>query len=284
MIHLTVRTYFEPPIRYESAAEHTFDSSVGSWRARFYDPAEWHMGAEGWQLSLTSGWSVTWRHRHIRGLGPGKGFHLPSQYHPWCSALPIIALHAWDDILHLYDADKQRCIERPIAIPHAIQWAPAGEMLAVTFEGRITVLNARGDGFDVPVRHPRYELPDICWWPDGTRFFAVGRLSPDSKTRLSFFAANDGALLESVDFDPVDLMPYNHDAYREVPRDTFSLRFASGVRSVGTLLDTWSRLEFDPAAQLMRAVVCRPAGPYQEINGEWTCPAEERGVEILIRA
>jgi hypothetical protein len=91
-------------------------------------------------------------------------------------------------------------------------------MLAVTFEGRITVLNARGEGFDVPVNHPRSELPDIFWWPDGTRFFAVGRLSPDSKTRLSVFAANDGALLESVDFDPVDLMPYDHDANQEVPR------------------------------------------------------------------
>jgi hypothetical protein len=25
-------------------------------------------------------------------------------------------------------------------------------------------------------------------------------------------------------------------------------------------------------------------GPYQEIGGDWTCPAEERGVEVLVRA
>ena len=283
MIQLTIRNHFEPPSEHERAVVHKFSSPVGPWAAWFHDPFEWHMGAEGWQLSLlANGKTVTGKHRHIGALWTEKGFYLPPQYQPWCSTRPIIALHAWDNVVHLYDVAERHCNERSVTVPRSILWAPKGDKLAITLEGRVTVLDAAGHGFDVPIPHPRYELPDTFWWPDGQRFFVVSRTSDDAKTRLSFFDATRGASLASADFDPVDLVPYDQDSYRRVLRDRFSLHHASGIRTVGALLDTWSEVEFDPGTQLLRAVVYRPAGPCQEIDGEWTCLAEERGVEVVV--
>ena len=243
------------------------------------------MGAEGWRLALrVAGVNVTWRHRHLAETRNKRGFHLPARYQPWCSTQPIIALNAWDDTIHLYDVAQKRCLERPIAIPLAIQWAPRSDKLAVTSEGRITILDTTGERFDVHVQHPPLEWPEMFWWPDGTRFFLVSRISPTGRTRLSFFAADNGLPLDGVDFDPRDLVPYDDSPYRKVPRDTFSLQWPSGVWSVGSLLDAWSAVEFDPATQVLRAVVCRPVGPCREVDGNWTCPVAERGVEVLVSA
>jgi hypothetical protein len=285
MVQLTIRGRIERPPRHVWAAEHSFPSPVGSWTARFHDSFEWHMGADGWHLSLIhQGKDVTSRHRHIAAMRTQKGFRLPSQYQPWCSSLPLIALHAWENVVHFYDVADHRSSERPIQFPVGLQWAPKGEKLAVTVEGGVTVLDAKGDGFYVPIRHPRYVYPDVFWWPDGTRFFAVNRESSDAKTKLSFFDATHGILLAIVDFDPSDLVPYDDGAYRKVSRTGYSLHIGPGTGAVGSLLDTWSTLEFDLETQLLRAMVYRPIGPCDETDGRYTCPAEERGVEVAVSA
>ena len=211
-----------------------------------------------------------------------KGFHLPDQYQPWCGSRPLLALHGWDKVLRLYDVVEHRSTEWPIQFPTGLQWAPKGDKLAVTLERGVTVLDAQGRGFDVPIRHPRHEFPDLFWWPDGASFFVVNRPSSDTKTKLSFYDATHGTLLASEDFDPSDLMPYNEDAYRKISRAGYSLQIGRGTSSVGYLLDTWSRIEFDPESQLLRAIAYRPIGPCVESDGRYTCHAEERGVEVAV--
>jgi hypothetical protein len=243
------------------------------------------MGADGWRLSLIhQGKDVTSQHRHIKAMRTGKGFYVPDQYQPWCGSRPLIALHAWDNVVHLYDVAEHRSIERPIQIPIGLQWAPKGDKLAVTLDGRVTVLDAQGRGFDVPIRHPRAESTKVFWWSDGKSFFVANRASSDTKTKLSFFDATHGTLLDSVDFDPSDLVPYDIDAYRKVSRAGCSLRIGPGTRAVGYLLDTWSRIEFDRETHLLRALVYRPVGPCEETDGEYTCPVEERAVEVAVSA
>lgn len=104
------------------------------------------MGADGWKVSLLhDGAEVTSRHAYIDRSRTGKGYYLPHKYHPWCATRPAIALNAWDGILRIYDVLQLRSWERSVQFPLEIQWSPQGETLAVTLDGRITLLDAGGE-------------------------------------------------------------------------------------------------------------------------------------------
>ena len=242
------------------------------------------MGAEGWSIALLeNGDDTTARHPYIAKSRRGRGYYLPRRYHPWCSGKALIALNAWDDLLRIYDVEKLRGRERRVPFPTEIQWSPKGETLAITREGGISLADAQGNPIaDVPVRHPQQEYPELFWWPDGKSFFVVSRTSPLSKTTLSFFNAADGRETERVNFDPADVLPYDAEKYKKIPRDGYSLRVGRGTRSVGDLLDKWVRIQFDPEQQLLSAFVYRPVSECERIDNQLTCVAEERGVEVVI--
>src|SRR5262245_2077006 len=104
MIQLAVRRVIEHPLCPEWTNERSFASPASSWVAYFHDPFEWHMGADGWKLSLfENGKDVTKRHRYIEATQQDKGYHLPGKYDPWCRNRPIIAVNAWDGVLRIYD-------------------------------------------------------------------------------------------------------------------------------------------------------------------------------------
>jgi hypothetical protein len=257
---------------------------MSPWAARFHDPFEFHMGAEGWSISLLhNGRDTTAQHPYIAKVRTGRGYYLPHRYHPWCSDRPLFALNAWDGLLRIYDVEALRGWEGAVAFPTEIQWSPKGETLAVTHEGRISLVDAQSDLIaNVLVRHPQSEHPDLFWWPDGKSFFVVSRTSPQSKTTLSFFGAADGQELDRIDFDPADVLPYDFDRYRRIPRQGYSLRVGRGTRSVGYLLDKWVRVEFDPERQLLNAVVYRPVSECEQIDNQLTCIVEERGVDVTV--
>lgn len=284
MVRLTVGRLIEQPTRAEWQTDRPFSSEGSPWVARFYDPFEWHMGAEGWSVALLrDGDDATARHPYIAKTRTGKGYYLPHKYHPWCSGRAFIALYAWDDLLRIYDVEKLQSVERRVPFPMEIQWSPKGEVLAVTHAGHIGLADAQGRPIaNVPVRHPQYEYPELFWWPDGKSFFVVSRTSPMSKTTLAFFNAADGREIERVNFDPADLLPYDAEKYKELPRDGYSLRIGRGARSVGYLLDKWARIRFDPAQQLLSAFVYRPVSECERVDNQLTCDAEERGVEVAV--
>jgi hypothetical protein len=286
MIQLAVRRVIEQPLHPEWTNERSFASPASSWVAYFHDPFEWHMGAEGWKLSLLlGGRDETSRHRYLRAIASGKGYYMPHKYHPWCDSRPVLALNGWDSVLHVYDVTEHRGTQRSIQFPMEIQWTPRGEKLAVTQAGRITVIDVNNDAsVDVLISHPPDQYPELFWWPDGKSFFVASRTSARSKTELAFFNAADGRLLGHTDFDPADLLPYDADAYRKIARDGYSLRVGRGTRSVGSLLDRWLRIEFEPETQLLRAIVYRPISACEESDGQYTCAVEERGVEVAVDA
>jgi hypothetical protein len=88
--------------------------------------------------------------------------------------------------------------------------------------------------------------------------------------------------IASEDFDPSDFLPYDEGAFRKLARNGLSLDLGRGTAAVGSLLDTWSRIEFDHEARTLRAFVYRPVGPCVNTGGEYTCRAEERGVEVTV--
>jgi len=287
MIEIALNRIISEPEPREWRDEQTFDSGDGIWKLQFNNPFEWHMGADGWHAKLFyNGKGVSVDNKFLKALGTGKGFHLPAKYSPWCHTEPVLALHPWDSTLHLYHADSHRSAQRKLVnFPLEIQWAPLGNMLAITHDGCVQILNKNGDDVaSIPIRHPQSEYPETFWWCDGTRIFVVNRESRKVKTRISFFDSKDGRLLGSTDFDPLELLPYDQTAYSRIERDRYSLDIGSGTRCVGYLLDKWSHLDFDIDRSLLRGTVYRPEGPCEQRDGEYTCAAKERSVEIAIRA
>ena len=296
MVQIVVNRIIPDPEPLECREEWTFDFGDGNWRLRFDSPFEWRMGTEGWEAKLfCTSKDVSTDHHILKSLNTGKGFHLPRKYTPWCCSKPILVLHpwgttihpyvrpyAWDTTVHLYDVDNRRATKRSLAgFPSEIQWAPLGELLAITIgDGHVQVLDENTEAVvSISIRHPT-----VFWWRDGMRILVVNRESRSANTRLSLFDSNDGRLLGSTDFDPSELLPYDSATYSSINRDTFSLETGPGRRRSGTLLDTWSRLEFDNNRCILRGTVYRPDGPCEERDGEHMCVAKERSVEVTVSA
>jgi hypothetical protein len=185
----------------------------------------------------------------------------------------------------LYDVDNRKSTRRKLEhVPLEIQWAPVGKLLAITCYGLIQIFDTRfEDVASISIRHPKNEYPRVFWWRDGKRILVVGRKSKSAKTRLSVFESTSGRLLGITDFDPLDLLPNDQAAYAGIKRDRYSLNIGGGTRSVGYLLDTWSRLEFDIDQCLLRGTVYRPVGPCEKEESDYMCVARESSIEVTVR-
>src|SRR6266436_6713357 len=146
--------------------EQTFKSVDAVWKLQFHDPNEWHMGAYGWQVKLIhNDKDVSAGHQVLKTLITGKGVHLPAKYQPWCQDKPLVAFHPWDSTIYLYGVEDHRAIQRHlVSFPLEIQWAPRGQLLAITCEGQVQLLNKNAEGLaSISIRHPQYEYPEAFW-------------------------------------------------------------------------------------------------------------------------
>jgi hypothetical protein len=288
MVHIAVNRVIPDPEPAEWQELQTFEFGDGNWKLRFSDPFEWHMGADGWKAKLFhSNKDVSMEHPILKkSWKAGHGFNLPRKYSPWCRSKPLLALHPWDSAIHLYDVSNRKTVNRALTdFPLEIQWAPLGDLLAITCDGHIKIVNRIGEEIAcIPVSHPKLEYPETFWWRDGKRILIICRESESAKSCLRILDSANGRLLSATDFDPADLIPYDRAAYASINRDRYSLHIGPRTRAVGNLLDRWSRLEFDNIRCVLRGTVYRPDGPPEFTDGEYLCAAKERGVEITVSA
>jgi hypothetical protein len=242
------------------------------------------MGAYAWQAKLLrNDHDVSAAHQILKS--PGTAFRLPMRYVPWCRSNSVLVLDCWISTIHLYDVDNRKTIRRKLGYyPLQIQWAPVGELLAITCDQHVQILDmSAADVASISIRHPKDEYPVVFWWRDGKRILVVGRESQSAKTRLSVLDSTSGRLVGITDFDPSELLPYDQAAYAGIDRDGYSLNTGPGTRAVGYLLDTWSQLEFDIDQCLLRGTVYRPEGPCKQIEDTYVCVAKERSIEVTVR-
>jgi hypothetical protein len=284
MVQIQVSRVIPAPKPREYGDEHIFERGDGIWTLVLHDPEEFHMGAYAWQLKLLRNDDDVSASHQILNSSRAL-FRLPMNYAPWCRSDPIVVLIQWDSVIHLYNVDDRKSLRRELGQdPLQIQWAPAGDLLAITYDGLVQILDISAeDVASISIRHPQNEYPGVFWWRDGKQILVVGRESQSSKSRLSVFDATSGRLLGITDFDPLDLLPYEQAAYTRLSRDGYSLKTGWGVRSAGYLLDTWSQLEFDADQCLLRGTVYRPEGPCEQEGDTFRCVASERGIEVTVR-
>ena len=285
MVQIKVNQVIPAPKPLKLGNERIFERGDGVWKLVLHDPEELRMGVYAWQLKLLrNDDDVSASHQILNSSR--TAFRLPMNYAPWCRSEPIIVLNEWASVIHLYNVNDRRSIQRKLGhYPLQIQWAPAGNLLAIIYDGLVQILDTSAeDVASISIRRPLNGYPGVFWWRDGKQILIVGRESQSSKLRLSVFDATSGRLLGITDFDPLDLLPYEQAEYTRLSRDGYSLKTGWGVRSAGHLLDTWSQLEFDADQCLLRGIVYRPEGPCEQEGGTFTCVASERGIEVTVRA
>ena len=250
------------------------------------------MGADGWQVKLFyHGRDVTREHRDFFRIAEGKGFRYEPEFQPWSFDSKSLAMVTWEKVpVHLYEVTTKVPIhlsyQPPFGYVYSAHWAPDIDRVLLTFptEGVLVDQAAKQHGV-VQWGIQEHEAPHTQWMKTGKCFFLLASRAGDSRTSISFYSGVDGALHETYDLDPTDLVPYNSEEYVELSRDRLCLVSADrGFRSVGLLLDKWSSVKFDQASNTLFLAVFRPASsPYREA-GELVCKVSETWIAVELDA
>ena len=238
------------------------------------------MGADGWQVNLFHrGHDLTRKHRDFFRLGEKKGVRYDPHFRPWSFDSRSLSVLTWDKApVHLYEVAAKRAnhlgYQPPLGYVYSAQWAPDIDRLLVTTSSEGVLVDQAGQQHAlVQWGIAERETPHTDWLNPGKCFFLVAREPGDSsRTRIRFYSGLDGALKETHDLDPKDLVPYNWEDYVQLSRDRLSLISADiGFQSVGSLLDTWSGVKFDQASNTLFLGVHRPVSPPYRDGEEWVC-------------
>lgn len=269
---------------YEDAV-HDFESPDKRWLLRFHSPFEWHMGAEGWELSiLENGIDVSDRHQKLVTLGGGKGFFPPHDLQPWHSAGDTIVALTWNGA-YLYGISSRRTRTlpaRPRDLLSIAQWSSKVDRLLLAYRSQGILIDSNMKQAGVAEwRLAVDESPNVFWLNSGETFAFVGRSSSRTKTTIRFFS-DDAEPLGSQPLDPRDLLPYDEAQYAEIRRGHYSLVLSSATTAVGSLLDVWESVRFDCATNTLLLGTYRPVGKPFRRDGMLMCQAREQWAAVRI--
>lgn len=247
------------------------------------------MSADGWQVKLFHrGRDVTKEHAGFFRIAKEKGFRWEPYFRPWSLDSKSLAMVTWDEKpVHLYEVAAKRdkhLFDQRMNV-RSPQWAPDTDRLLLTYSTEGVLVDQAGEQQAlVQWKIADGETPHTDWLKTGKCFFLLARRTVGSKTAIRFFSGVDGALKETLDLDPSDLVPYNSEDYIELRRDRLSLVSADvGYRSVGSLLDTWSDVNFDQASNTIFLSVFRPVSSlYRGADGELVCKVKQGGIAVEI--
>ena len=272
-----------PPKREVSWERRGFQSPDQLWVASFHNPREWRMGAVGWQFSLVSvGDGTAVYDTALERLSEGSGVRCPVNCAPWRADSMMLALLIWDEGLVLFDVGAMNKCQCGFGeSPYTAQWAPHGDRLLVSFRDRLTLLDGAGSFVAyADWKSAEHELPHTGWLGSGKVFFAVGRTSKRAKSRIGFFKAGDGSVVGKQLLDPKELVPYEAEKYKSVPRGRYSLIVPPSTRAVGSLLDVWRKALYDQERELLFLSIYRPVSGIIELDGHPACEVEEEWVSV----
>lgn len=270
-----------PPINNVNWEKREFASPDDLWLAVFHDPYEWHMGANGWRLSvLSSENELSISNSDLEKLSKGKGFICPLNYVPWSADSKTLALCSWDSGLVFFDPSSNVCHVQNL-FPQIIQWSPRLNYLLVFSNGQFTILDNAGNHLSqIDWKTAAHELLHTGWMKSQNTFFVIGRSSERAKTRITFINAENGAIVSNELLKPEELLPYNEIEYKSIPRGRYSLIQSASTRSVGFLLDTWNDMIHDQEKGMVFLSVYRPISKVYELDGNPVCQVEKKWVSL----
>jgi hypothetical protein len=267
----------------------SYASPDGKWTLVYHTPREWHMDATGWQARLLRGRrDVTREHQEFLRVAGDRGFRGERNFQPWSRDNASLAFVTWDDEpVFVYEIANKKAVHLPYRRPYisAAQFAPDMDRLLIASAADGLLVDHAGNERQV-VRWgiARDTATHTFWMTSGRCFVLLALARERASAVLSFFRGDDGSLLESRDFNPSDLVPYDVEQYAGLPRNGLSLTLVNppGVQAVGLLLDTWSDVRFDQASNTLSLSVLRPVSPPVKENGALRCRVDSRWVAVRL--
>jgi len=272
-----------PPTNNVNWEKREFASPDGLWLAVFHDPYEWHMGANGWRLSvLMSKNKLSISNSDLEKLSKGKGFICPLNYVPWSANSRTLALCSWDSGLVYFSPSSNVCQVQNL-FPQIIQWSSTINYLLVFSNGQFTVLDTVGNHISqIDWETATHELPHSGWMKSQNTFFIIGRSSERAKPRITFINSENGAIVSDELLDPEKLVPYDEGKYKSIPRGRYSLVLSASTRSVGSLLDTWGDMIHDQEKGMVFLSVYRPTSKVYKLDGNPVCQVEKKWISLKL--
>lgn len=270
-----------PPVNNVNWDKREFASPDELWLAVFHDPYEWHMGANGWRLSvLSSNNQLPISNANLERLSKGKGFTCPLDYAPWSADSKILALCSWDSGLIFFDP-LSNVYQAQKLFPQIIQWSSTFNYLLVFSNGQFTILDTVGNHLSqTDWKTAAHELPHSGWMKLQNTFFVIGRSSERAKPRITFINAENGKIVSDELLEPEKLVPYDEGEYKNIPRGRYSLVLSASTRSVGSLLDTWNDVIYDQEKGMIFLSVYRPISKVYKLDGNPVCQVEKKWVSL----
>jgi hypothetical protein len=217
-------------------------------------------------------------------LAGSRGFRRTDGQQPWSYDSKALAFVTWDDDpLHIYDIREKslRQVSCALGFVHSVQWNPVEDRLLVTSATGAALTDTGGNRRGTAAwTIGSFELPHCHWMKDGNWFFMVARESGRPKTTVTFYAGDDAAVGETHELDPLDLVPYDADEFRDLAREGLCLVIGPSTGSVAQLLDMWHRAEFDQPSGTLYLSVYRPVSAVFRDGTQPLCKVEERWVAV----
>jgi len=244
------------------------------------------MGADAWKLDLLEAdRSIIDDHYRLRDFGSGLGFHHAHPYQPWDSSGEILAVTDWSPKVVSYSIrDRESTDWNGVAFPISIVGSFSIPRFAVVTTDGAFLHTSTGELISkMAVSTPKNEFPEFHWIADPSTTFAVGRASTSTPPSITFFDGESGRLDSIETLDPLRMLPYDAERYSQIPRGRYSLVINRGTRCVGSLLDTWSHIEFRPQKNELLLSIYRPTSDVFDLDGAPACDVELKRTAIQIK-
>ncbi len=243
------------------------------------------MGLEVWSIDiLQSEKSILDVHPPLKRFATEGHFFNPKNYQPWDASAETIAISGWERGVASY------------SVTDSILYCWTGIDYAISIIGSKTIpkyaavtskasylFTPQGDLFNkLDLITPEDNFPDLFWVSDSDLLFSISSTSKKAIPEMTFYDGNSGDRVGSIKIDPKELVPYDHQSFSKLSRETYSLFVNGATRSVGYLLDQWAKVEFFEESNVILLSIFRPTSEIYRLGKEAVCDVGLKKVAFKI--
>ena len=279
----------DPTLRKDYYAEE-YISPDGKKTAVFKNLGEFAMGAYHYSLSIKQKRFLFPPERKINVSGYKKDRLLtPTQYQPWANDSKNIILTYLEKPPLLFNISNKgkRNIPLEKSWYQIILCSPKKPVALIQSYG-----GKKNNAFlmDLEDFHSihHYTFQDyytyVFWTEDGGHLLVVRQNNDERSSVLQLYDLESPNPLYEEDINPLRIVPYDNEKYRDLLRDHFNLCLNGnrGLMGVGSLMDIWNRIIFIPERETLYLKVERPTGEPKIIDKILCCSSVEKWVEIKL--
>ena len=253
--------------------------------AVYREPWEFRMGAYAWGFDLQErGNSILPEHPFLASSPQIGMLHCPTDLAPWSPDGLLLGFLSWEQFsAFLYSIPRKASISLTVSPPPLVtlKWSPTHPILAVAHNDHCLIFDSQGSHIcKASWRANNRTSPYLFWWPDRPIILTLATPPHEDPPELLAFSALTGELESATNVNPAEILPFDQEAFRTIPRDGYSLLLDPATRGVGSLLYSWHSPVFDPITFTLHLATYRPTAPPSRKDEGLVCPVREAWASI----